>query len=99
MAPLYKELLKLRVQFLNSKLIRSDVSLKVELFTQRIRYVRSGYDHVYIGDLDNLVSGICDVLKGLIIVEDHQVKEIHAVKHTIEDDEDTMFKVHLKRLA
>ena len=95
-ATLRKELKIAKKEILKSKLLSSDISIKVELFTQKIRYVRKGHDNTYIGDLDNIVSGICDELEGLIIKEDCQIKKIHAIKKNIENDADTMFKIHIK---
>ena len=54
-----------------------------------------GYDNTYLGDLDNLVSGIVDELKETIIVDDSQLMEIKAKINVIEESE-TRFSVIIR---
>jgi Holliday junction resolvase RusA-like endonuclease len=65
-------------------LIRSEIILTILLHYNTSRYKRQGYDNTYIGDLDNIVSGIIDFLKDKIIFDDSQIIEIHA-KRCVDD--------------
>jgi len=94
---LRQELSKIQINELKSKTIRSPVSIEVNLYTSLLRYVREGRDNTYIGDLDNLLSGIFDELKGTIIDDDSRVMEIIAKKNVIEDEENTRYTVLIQR--
>jgi Holliday junction resolvase RusA-like endonuclease len=93
--PLKEALVKAREDSLNSVIISDPVSIEVNLYTTNLRYVREGHDNTYIGDLDNLLSGILDVLEGIIINNDSQVKSIVAVKNVIEEEVDTRYTVSI----
>jgi Holliday junction resolvase RusA-like endonuclease len=47
----------------------------------------------YIGDLDNLLSGIIDELRGRIIDDDAQVMEITAKKNIVDTTEKTRYSI------
>ena len=66
-------------------LISSDINIQIELYYRHTRYKRIGHDNTYVGDLDNIVSGICDMLKNRIIVDDGQITEIQAKRFIIPD--------------
>jgi len=88
-----QELSKIQINELNSETVRSPVSIEVNLYTSKLRLVRKGHDNTYIGDLDNLLSGILDELQGRIIDDDSQVMEIKAKKNIIDDEENTRYSV------
>ncbi|MHA1410036.1 MAG: RusA family crossover junction endodeoxyribonuclease [Candidatus Odinarchaeia archaeon] len=75
------------VEFLREELgkikmepIVGDVSIFIDIFTEESRYTREGLDHIYIGDIDNLLSGIIDEIKNSIIKDDSQIKHVNATK-------------------
>ncbi len=78
---LIEKLKEIREHKLKSGLIDSDIKIDISLHYHHLRFRRSGYDNTYIGDLDNIVSGICDILKNNIIVDDSQITEIRARRY------------------
>lgn len=93
---LHKELSKIKNKELNSEVINTPVSIEINLYTSELRYNRKGHDNTYIGDLDNLLSGILDELQGSIINDDSQVIEIKAKKNIIDIHEKTRYTVFIQ---
>ena len=93
---LHQELSKIQIQELNSEIIKTPVSIEINLYTSKLRYNRIGHDNTYIGDLDNLLSGILDGLQGRIIYDDSQVMEIKAKKNIIDNAEKTRYTVFIQ---
>jgi len=91
----HNELIRISKEQLNSKLVTGPISVEISIYTNASRLRRVGYDNTYLGDLDNLVSGIVDELKGTIIVDDSQLLEIKAKINVIEESE-TRFSVTIR---
>jgi Holliday junction resolvase RusA-like endonuclease len=96
--PLRDKLVRVKNEELGSEVIKGPVSVEFDLFMTKERYLRAGNDNLYIGDLDNLLSGIIDELKGLIISDDSQVMKIVANKNIIEDEADTKYSIKVEPL-
>ena len=96
--PLKDQLERIQKNELNSKPIEGPISLEFNLFMTKLRYQRQGNDNVYIGDLDNLLSGIMDELKNVIIKDDDQVMKIIANKNIIDDEALSYYTCKIERL-
>lgn len=75
---LKEKLIEVQKNELKSEPIRSAVKISIFLYNNSKRYIREGQDNIYIGDLDNVINGICDNLKKIIIHDDQQINEIYA---------------------
>ena len=89
------ELLREELEKVKMKPIMGDVSILVDIYAEESRYIREGKDHLYIGDIDNLLSGIIDELKYKIIQDDSQIKKINATKNTSENNQ-TKYNIKIK---
>lgn len=90
---LRKELSTTQTTELNSEIVKTPVSIEINLYSSKLRYVRKGHDNTYIGDLDNLLSGILDELQGSIIDDDSQIMEIIAKKNIVDPAEKTRYTI------
>jgi len=90
------ELSTIKKKDLNSEIAKTPVSVDVNLYSSKLRYIRKGHDNTYIGDLDNLLSGILDELRGRIIDDDAQVMEITAKKNIIDNAEQTRYTIFIQ---
>ena len=79
---------------LHSQTITGAVLVEINLFFVKHRYVRL-HNNEYIGDIDNLLGGVIDALKGLIITDDDLVMELIAKKHIITDEEKTRYTINV----
>ena len=93
---LVEKLELVKEQELGSKIIEGPVSLEFNLYMIEQRYVKKNNDHLYIGDIDNLLSGIMDELKGRIIIDDDQVMEITAKKNIIDDEKQSYYTITIQ---
>jgi Holliday junction resolvase RusA-like endonuclease len=96
--PLKDKLERINKNELDSELIKGPVSLEFNLFMNMQRYVRQGNDNEYIGDLDNLLSGIMDELKNMIIKDDDQIMKINAKKNIIKDEELSYYTIKIEQI-
>jgi Holliday junction resolvase RusA-like endonuclease len=90
---LRQELSATQKKELNSEIVKTPVSIEINLYSSKLRYIRKGHDNTYIGDLDNLLSGILDELRGRIIDDDAQVMEITAKKNIVDNSEKTRYTI------
>ena len=91
-----KELLKNQSDY---EIIDSPVSIEINIYTSKTRYDREGQDNLYIGDLDNLTSGILDELETKVFKNDSLVLELLTKKNVIESADDTYYTVQIKPLG
>ncbi len=90
---LRQELSIIQKKELHSEIVKTPVSMVINLYSSKLRYIRKGHDNTYIGDLDNLLSGILDELRGRIIEDDSQVMEIKAKKIIVDTMEKTRYTI------
>ncbi|MHA1972657.1 MAG: RusA family crossover junction endodeoxyribonuclease [Candidatus Hodarchaeales archaeon] len=82
---------------LNNKLIDGPVKIEIDISSPKYRYTREGNDNIYLGDLDNLIGGIIDELKGVIIRDDSQVRILSA-KETNSDQDQTQYLLKVTQI-